>query len=79
MGLLNQSYNLLMTVEKNGIIITAGENDTYPIWVLQDVFKIRTDVTLVNRWMIKDSNYVKILLKKNGVSYYKTEKKTIVY
>lgn len=76
-GLLNLSYNLLMTAENNGIIITAGYNDTYPIWVLQDVFKIRTDVTVVNRWMIKDSTYVKVLLKRIGVNYSKAEKKQL--
>jgi hypothetical protein len=77
-GFLNQSYNLLMTADKNGIIITAGDNDTYAMWVLQDVFKIRTDVIVVNRWMIKDSTYANVLIKRLGSKFTKSEKKRLI-
>jgi hypothetical protein len=47
-GLLEYNYNVLMSVEKNGILITNGDNDTYPALLLQDVFDIRDDVTIIN-------------------------------
>ncbi|MBK8557140.1 MAG: hypothetical protein IPL65_15825 [Lewinellaceae bacterium] len=34
-GLLKWNYNMLMSVEQNGILLTWGDNDTYPVWLLQ--------------------------------------------
>ena len=42
------SYNLLQSVEKDAILITAGDNDTFPLWYLQDVEGVRRDVRIVN-------------------------------
>ena len=42
------SYNLLQSVDKDAILITAGDNDTFPLWYLQDAEGIRRDVRIVN-------------------------------
>ena len=49
--LINYNYNVLMSLEKNAILITNGDNDTYPIWMLQNAKGIRKDVTVINASM----------------------------
>jgi hypothetical protein len=43
---LNQSY--LTTLPVNSILITGGDNDTYPLWYLQKIKKIRPDIAVLN-------------------------------
>jgi hypothetical protein len=42
------AYDMLESVEPYGILITAGDNDTFPLWYAQEVEGVRPDVTLAN-------------------------------
>jgi len=64
--LLNYNYNMLMSVEKNGILFTNGDNDTYPGLLVQQVKGIRTDVQIINTSMILDKEYFKNNLVNKG-------------
>jgi hypothetical protein len=65
--LLTWNYNMLVSTEKNAILITFGDNDTYPAWVLQHAEGVRTDVMVVNSSLILLEDYRNALFKEMNI------------
>ena len=65
--LLNVCYNLMASLEPNAIVFTEGDNDTFPLWMLQDALNIRKDVIVLNTSLICLDEYRERIFKEHGI------------
>lgn len=59
----DSAYNMLQSCKKDAVLFTAGDNDTYPLWYLQNAEAVRRDIRIVNLSLINVDWY--ILQQKN--------------
>jgi hypothetical protein len=61
--------DVLNSVEPYGILITGGDNDTFPLWYAQEVEGVRPDVTVAVTSLLNTDWYMRGLLRRPAVRY----------
>jgi tetratricopeptide (TPR) repeat protein len=65
---LTTAYNMLVSLDSNAILMTNGDNDSYPCWVLQYALNIRPDVLVLNLPMAAHTDsYIQKVFAAEGI------------
>ncbi|MDX1701432.1 MAG: hypothetical protein R3250_12485, partial [Melioribacteraceae bacterium] len=71
---IDYNYNVISLLDRNAILITNGDNDTYPAWILTKILNYRPDVRIVNRSLLNTEWYPIHLIRNEGIPEFIDER-----
>ncbi|HET9797001.1 MAG TPA: DUF2723 domain-containing protein, partial [Gemmatimonadaceae bacterium] len=63
------AHDILNSVEPYGILVTGGDNDTFPLWYAQEVEGVRRDVTVAVTSLLNTDWYARGLMRRPIYEY----------
>jgi hypothetical protein len=63
----DSARDLLARVPQSGVLLAAGDNDTYPLWYAQEVEKVRRDVIVVTVPLLGTAWYRRELARRHSL------------